>query len=168
MIAGRCGSWERSFESHTGGWWRLVSRCSRCSSSRERTRLGTPVRVSSATSGADPTPPDHQQHYDPPHDFAYRGPCGSLRVPQPADCQCCWAECGVLRHGFCGSRSHAFRWRRVIEVEPRSLWLAAPPKLPHACRVDGGWWAHNIMECAVSSCDAVDNVQDAEEPARDV
>ena len=96
-----------------------MSRCSRCSSSRGRTRPGTLVRLSTTTSGADPTPPDHQQQCEPPHDFPCRGPCQSLRVPQPADGQRCWAECGVLRHGFCGSRLHAFRWRRVVVFEPR-------------------------------------------------
>ena len=107
------------FLCRTGGLWRRVSRCRTCSSSLGRTRPGTLVRVSTTTSGADPTLPDHQQHCEPPHDFPCRGPCQTLRVPQPADGQRCWAECGVLRHGFCGSRLHAFRWRRVVVFEPR-------------------------------------------------
>ena len=101
-----------------GALWFLGAEFSRCSSSRGRTRPGTLVRVSSTTSGADPTPPDHQQQCEP-HDFPCRRPCPSLRAPQPAGGQCCCAESGVLRHGFCGSRLHAFRWRRVAVVELR-------------------------------------------------
>ena len=120
MIAVRCGFWERSFDvvraACGDGFHAGAGAAARW---HERVKVLCLVRVSSTNSGADPTSPDHQQHCENPHDFLYRGQCRSRRVPQPADGHCCWVECGMLRHGFCGSLLHAFRWRRVVVVEPR-------------------------------------------------